>query len=186
MIRKIAWLLLAVVLLSCSTQKNTEKKELNTVTDTELKTKGNLRNESNLQSRGNSKIDSAMLAQINYLFRKVVDLETETIRFDTSKPVDASGKPPVQEIIRHRSREDSEVDYKSITEKLTHVISEVEMLNNQLITYKTELDSLSRVKQSDKVTTKTTSKTNTLKFILVGIVIGILITGIVWLIRRYK
>lgn len=36
-----------------------------------------------------TKVDSAMLAQINYLYQRVVDLESEIIRSDTSKPVDS-------------------------------------------------------------------------------------------------
>lgn len=184
--KRIIMLLVVITLIACNTQKVSEKKKLNYQINTEVSEDVSSREESNVQAKQIARIDSAMLAQINYLYRKVVDLESEIIRFDTSKPVDSiTGKPPVQEIIKYRTREASEVDYKSITEKLTSMESELNILKSEVNAYKMELDSVSNIKE--KSTSKTDNQTNNaLKLLLAGIVIGLLIPGAIWLIRRFR
>ncbi|MDO9634218.1 MAG: hypothetical protein Q7J05_04135 [Paludibacter sp.] len=184
--KRLLMLLVVITLISCNTQKVSEKKKLNSQINTEVSKDVSSREESNVQAKEITRIDSAMLAQVNFLSRKVVNLESEIIRFDTSKPVDSgTGKPPVLEIIKYRSREDSEVDYKSITEKLTSMESEFNILKSEVNAYKMELDSVSNIKE--KSTSKTDNQTNNaLKLLLSGIIVGLLIPGVVWLIRIFK
>lgn len=184
--KKLIMFLVLILLIACNTQKVSEKKKLNSQINTEVSKDVSSREESKVQAKEITRIDSAMLAQVNYLSRKVVDLESEIIRFDTSKPVDSiTGKPPVQEIIKYRTREASEVDYKSMTEKLTTLTSEVEFLKSEVNAYKMELDSVSSIKE--KLISKTDNQTNNaLKLLLAGIVIGLLIPGAIWLIRRFR
>lgn len=160
---------------SCASKKEILKTDVKTEIQSSQKIDQQVNQENQEKKTDQTREESIAVINIQEIERKTSAWEYELSRFDTSLPVDSlTGTPPVKEVIKIRSKESKETDYKSGTE--------IKYTKDQVLNYVNFMTSSYRLEADVLKTENTRLKTelenieipasNWWKWLLAGVFIG--------------
>lgn len=169
--------LVMLLSLSCAPKKHISKTDIKTDIQTQAVIDQRMDDVRKEEKKQQTDENLSAIISIEEIERKTTAWEYELSRYDTSLPVDSlTGTPPVKEVIKMRSKENKETDYKSGTE-ITYSRKELlDYVNSMTLFYREEINILKdeNIQLVDELKSIPTS--TWWKWLLVGIFCGIVLS----------